>query len=671
MKKTIAIFLVITFAVLLFTGCNVSKMKFSETYHFEEVKSFTSSYNLYYKNNPPPKITNILTDPLNPKRIYVATAVGGLFKSEDSGANWVKADLPEKHYHSYIININQKGELYIVNFNNILYTSSDAGKNWEAKTKIPLSGEIKSIKFGMADIVYISNGYEILKSEDGGKHFNMLKLPDVFYGVNRICFNVNPYSRNEIYVSSGTILYKSSDEGKTWKEVSSISKFSDYGEICHLVFDGKDAIIVLAENFFPKDQTAILKSKDRGKTWKVINKNLGIRGTIYKNPYKKDAFFIAGDGLYALKDNGSTYQYLGVYSPTCINFDKLNPGRVFVGTSYGKLLMSKKGVENVKIIDKDAMPVTSIAVSKKYVYVAKNGIYRSKNLEHWEKLSSSGYFILVSQDDKLIIRGDNYGSSGIFIYRSTPKKWEKLSDEKVYSMAKDPTFSNVYIGTDNGIYRYSPSKNTLNHIAFNKPIVILFVDSTNPNIIYAALNDFRSGHAIYRSTDKGKTWQFCDKNILNVEEKGLNANNALIDLEQPQSIFARGNNIYVSILPSFPGQQNMYLGYSLLKGGLFVSKDFGKTWGYVKSLLLDKKYPCIDINNVWECNGKVFVSIEKYQFASDIAYSSDLENWQYLKVDPASPDICSVYYDKPICTLYVGTTGGIYLIKIQGDSYDN
>jgi photosystem II stability/assembly factor-like uncharacterized protein len=670
-KVAIILFAVILIFSVVLTGCNAYKTKPNETYHFEEVESFAKVYNLYYKNKLPQGIINILIDPVNPKRIYVATNASGLFKSEDSGTNWVKLDLPKHVYHDYILKINQKGLLYVIDYDNILYISSDCGKTWEKELKILLSSEIESVKFGTADTVYISNGRMILKSTDRGKHFYSLKLPGVFYAVNAFYFNINPYNRDEIYIATGTILYKSQDGGKIWKEINSISQFSDYGGIKQIIFvrenDKENTIFVFAGNSYPKGQNALLKSEDDGKKWKVVNKNIDIEGVIYKNPYKNNAFFILGNGLYAMKGDGTTYKYLGVYGSTCIAFDKIDPNRIFVGTSFGKLLVSKKGAGNIKIIDGNISAVTSIALSKNYVYVAKNGIYRSRDLTHWAKLSDKGNVVLVSHDDKLIIRGDNYGSSGIFVYESALKKWEKISSEKVYSMATDSTFSNIYIGTDNGIYRYLPDKNTLSHIAFEQSVVVLFVDASHSDVIYTALGNFSTGHAIYRSTDNGKTWQPCDENILGVKDKASN----LIDLEQSRSIFAKGNDIYVSAFPSFYGQQNVYIGYNLLKGGLFVSKNFGKAWAYVKSLLPDEKFPVININNVWEYDGKVFVSTESYQSGSKIAYSSDLENWQYLKLDPASPIVRSVYCDELSGILYVGTAGGIYSIKIEGGSSGN
>jgi hypothetical protein len=442
--------------------------------------------------------------------------------------------------------------------------------------------------------------------------------------------------------------------------------YDDVSDIAAL----KGVILIIAHRANPpfNAYSDLLLSRDYGKTWKVVQKDIPFF-SLKEDPYNDRNLFALGTGLFQLYDYGSYYQYLGVSNPSAVAFDCDNTNHIYVGTSCGKLFESKNGSGNLIIIDRDAYPVTSIDMSNGVVYVAKKGVYKSKDQLHFEKIANVGDFIAAGNaPHNSILIGSMDG--GIFTYDEASAKLTKLIDQKVFSIAEDSKKLNAYIGTEHGVYKYSFEKGILEHLAFENEFSVVAVDSTNPDVIYAAAGTFKNGHAIYRSEDGGKSWSLCDDNILDIKDK--NDLEDLSGLDWPIAIFANGKDIYVSIFPSFPGQQNMYIGYGRLKGGLFVSKDYGKTWHYIDTLLKDKNNPFVYVDNISEYNGKLFVAVGKgyRDTCNKLKYSEDLNTWKDLVADISSQYVSSTYIERSTGTLYIGTFGGIYKKDI-GNSLSN
>jgi len=667
MAKKIAIFLVSL--MLLFTSCSLTN-QVSVDFHFEEVKSFTETINCLGNGNFTSEINNILIDKTNPKGIYVLTG-SGMFKSDDGCLNWKMLTLPELFPTN--ASIDNYGNIYLVYFDSI-WASYDRGIHWEKILSIKGLGAFDGYKFivTFGNKLCVAAGSKILESSDKGLHFKEININiDLFRMTGQTIekIYIDPTNPDIIFVLDNQRLIFSSNDGSSFQLLNITSNSQTYDEVWDIEALKGGIIIILATPSTPQfnSRSDILLSKDYGKTWKVIQEDVPFSSGLIRDPNNDRNLFAFGTGLFELYDYGSSYQYLGLSEPSAIAFDCNDASHIYVGTYCGKLFEKKSGSGNLRIIGKDDSPVTSIAVSNGYIYVAKNGIYRSQDQSHWEKLIKKGDFVVVGNTSaKSVLMGARNG--GVFTYDEASKKLTKLSDEKVFSMAEDTNKLNAYIGTEHGVYKYSFEKGTLEHLAFSDEFSVVAADYANSNVIYVAFGHFKNGHAIYRSVDGGKSWNLCDDDILDIKDKNDLQNLSLLDC--PEEIFANGKDIYVSILPSFPGQQNMYIGYGRLKGGLFVSNDYGKTWHYVDTILKDKSFPLVYVSNILEYNGKIFVAVGK-QFGdtcNTIEYSEDLNTWKDLLTGLPSQYISSTYIDRNTGTLYIGTFGGMYKKNIGDDS---
>ncbi|MGC8757371.1 MAG: hypothetical protein ACP5QX_02825 [Caldisericaceae bacterium] len=518
------------------------------------------------------------------------------------------------------------------------------------------------------DRIYVLTLSKVFTYSKDSKSLAEIKITDMFrMSGDRIQkLIIDPAHPNMMFILDRYQLFFSSDSGESFKPLDIVSDSSIYAEIQDFVVCKNGVIVALAKGKVAQIQncTGLFISENEGKTWKVMQKDVRFSEALLCDPNHSGNLFTYGTGLYALYDLGASYKYLGVPMPTAISFDKNNAEHIYVGTSCGILLESVHGNGSLKLVGNDDYPVTSIAISNNETYVAKNGIYFSKDLQNWEKLTSVGDYVATGKNTQNILIGVKDG--GILVFNTKSKELTKLSEENVNSIAFDDVNQVAYLGTEHGIYKYDFLRKTLEHSGISDGIAIVAVDKSNPNIIYAALGTFKDGHAILRSVNGGKTRGFCDENILDIKDANDKLN--LSGLEQPVSLFAEGNNIYVSIYPSFPGQQDMFINYNRLKGGLFVSNDFGKTWQYVNTMLNDKTLPLVHINSVFRFRDRTFIIVDNPPsfMCSHIEYSTDLKEWEPLKADLQSPYITSLFLDEEQVILYIGTLGGIYTVHIVG-----
>ncbi len=193
--------------------------------------------------------------------IYVASASGGLWKTENEGTTW---DPVFEQYPSAAIG-------------DVAVAQSDPNILWIG------TGEANIFRSSQA-------GCGIFKSTDAGKSWKHMGLSDT-YTIPRII--IHPKNPEVVYVAASGHewttnnergVYKTEDGGKTWQKVLFIS---DQTGAIDLVLDPKDSETLYAATWQrtrvrwndPRNKpdftgSGIHKSVDGGKTWKAINNGL-------------------------------------------------------------------------------------------------------------------------------------------------------------------------------------------------------------------------------------------------------------------------------------------------------------------------------------------------------------------------------------------------------------
>ena len=312
------------------------------------------------------------------KTIYVGTAGGGIWKTTNGGASF--KPIFDKYCMSIgaiTIDPNNPNIIYAgagesnmrntVSIGDGMYKSYDGGENW---TKIGLDSTEHISKIlidpGNSNTIYVaapgplwSDGKQrgLFKSTDGGKSWNKILYINERTGCADILIDPShpqvvfastwefrrlPYSFNS--GGNGSGMYKSTDGGKTWKELSEGLPKKPFGRIAFtLAPSAPENMLAIIES----NQTGLYISGDAGETWKKqsATSNIVARpfyfSTIAIDPndpkrvYRPAfSFSYSNDGGYSFSDAGSEGGWFhGDMHALWIN--PKNTNQLYVGTDGG------------------------------------------------------------------------------------------------------------------------------------------------------------------------------------------------------------------------------------------------------------------------------------------------------------------------------------------------
>src|SRR6266478_537096 len=195
----------------------------------------------------------ILPDPVNNKRMHIAISTGGVYRTDDGGANWqprnvgVRAQFlpPEQRYpewgqcvHKIVSHPSNSNRLFLQNHWG-LYRSDDGADSWrDVANGVPSDfGFCMAIHPHDPDVVYIvpleSDGYRctpegkmrVYRTRNGGKSWepltNGLPQKNAHETVLRDALTVDALNPAGVYFGTRSgKLYASPDGGAAWKLVS-------------------------------------------------------------------------------------------------------------------------------------------------------------------------------------------------------------------------------------------------------------------------------------------------------------------------------------------------------------------------------------------------------------------------------------------------------------------
>ncbi|MDO8625985.1 MAG: hypothetical protein Q7K39_00805 [Candidatus Magasanikbacteria bacterium] len=205
----------------------------SDEGHIYKTSDCTRSWRLIYtEERPSQRPVSLAIDYADSNLIYAALAGGDILKSVDGGTSWrvtKRFGFPVQYLTADPFAAKR---IYVAAAQKGLFRSDNAGEEW-----YDMSGNIAGYSGALnfyrlilhpskkANLFWISK-YGILHSEDGGATWKDLQLITPPGGVNIYAFAVNPQNDKEMYYT-GTILnekgvpvrstlYKTVDGGKTW-----------------------------------------------------------------------------------------------------------------------------------------------------------------------------------------------------------------------------------------------------------------------------------------------------------------------------------------------------------------------------------------------------------------------------------------------------------------------
>jgi photosystem II stability/assembly factor-like uncharacterized protein len=282
-----------------------------------------------------------------PKEGYFGATGGGLWKTTDGGENWAPVTdgkITSASVGAVAVSETNPDIVYIgmgetcirgnIMAGDGVYKSTDAGKTW-THIGFEKSENISKIRIDPynPDIVYVAAFGKfstpnpergVYKSTDGGKTWRRVLFRDNKTAAIDISIDrVNPkiiYAamweafRTEYTMSSGgpgSGLFKSTDGGETWKEITrnpGLPTGVD-GRI-GVAVSGADPnrVYAIVEN----ESGGLFSSDDAGATWKLVNSSRDIRQRAFyythvaADPHNRDLVYVMNVGTVRSTDGGRT-----------------------------------------------------------------------------------------------------------------------------------------------------------------------------------------------------------------------------------------------------------------------------------------------------------------------------------------------------------------------------
>ena len=261
------------------------------------------------------RIADIAVNPEDYSEYYVATASGGVWKTNNHGTTFTPIFDGQGSYSIGCVTLDPNNA-------NVVWVGTGENNNQ------------RSVAYG--DGLY--------KSEDGGKSWKKKGLENSEH-IGMIA--INPENSNEVYVaaygplwSSGGDrgIYKTTDGGENWENILEVSEHTGFNEI-HM--DPRDPNVLYATAHQRRrhvwtylsggPESAIYKSTDGGKNWNKLSK--GIPGddkgriALAIAPSNPDVVYamIEGHGVYRSDDRGASFNFKDKYNTSGNYYVELVP----------------------------------------------------------------------------------------------------------------------------------------------------------------------------------------------------------------------------------------------------------------------------------------------------------------------------------------------------------
>jgi photosystem II stability/assembly factor-like uncharacterized protein len=473
-----------------------------------------------------------VVDPVTPATIYAASSAsnfygsvgGGVFKSVDRGAHWVRATtgLTDPFCLTLAMDPSDHKTLYAAGGNGVFKSVDGAGHWTEISTLVNVNQIVIDPK--TPTILYaVISGDPVQKSVDGGKNwvsiYSELPTTSVYF------FAIDPKTPSNLYAGADGGLYKSTDGGTKWNLITN-GLGTDFIEVTKLWIDPKTPSILYAQT-----GQGVAKSIDSGVKWTSLTTPSDLFNFEAVDPEQPDNLYGYAwpDTPYISRDAGKTWSQLGNVPASALGLiytlvvDPTESANLYAGLDQGVFASGNQGktwTESNEGLSNTA--VTALALDPKspgtlYAGTQSSGIFKTLNGgKSWTREyfttenGSFGYassLLIDPAAPTTLYFGDFYGG-GVFKTTNAGAAWTNILPD---------------VG----------------------PIFSMAIDPQTPTILFTGLN-----RGVYKTTNAGKSWT--------LETKGL----PVSSLFQPTSLSGYGS----FVLATDPSN------------GVFISQNGGKSW---------------------------------------------------------------------------------------------
>jgi photosystem II stability/assembly factor-like uncharacterized protein len=424
---------------------------------------------------------------------YIGLPLGGVWKTTSAGETWYPifdAVTEASSVGALEVAPSDPNVIYVgmgdlitgggINEGNGVYKSSDAGKTWQ-HLGLDATKQIPSILVdpkdpnlvllaAQGDVHQKSDTRGVYRSTDGGKSWTRTLYVDDTTGAQKITWAFDhpevmlattvrhyatPITGPARFGAGGggggaaaqaptqTKLFKSTDEGVTWKEISGNGLPRLFGRTSVAIANGSNAQrMYLIGNF------GLYRSDDGGATWKqmdasdrrIANGQGGYNCGVYVDPRNPDVVYTVNTAMYRSTDGGNSFTGFkgapGGDDPQQMWIDPTNGQRMLMGLDQGAVITLDGGATWSSWFNQSTEQVYHITVD-----------------------NSWPAWIYASQQDAGAIRTRIRGNQGAI----TPLDWNPVPGWEWGTTIPDPLNPNVVYASGNGILKITyPSEQWIN-----------------------------------------------------------------------------------------------------------------------------------------------------------------------------------------------------------------
>jgi photosystem II stability/assembly factor-like uncharacterized protein len=534
-----------------------------------------------------------------PSEYYMGTTGGGVFKTTDGGESW--APVSDKYFGGTIgavaVSESNPDVVYVgggefpirgnVSHGDGVYKSTDAGKTWTYLGLVE-TRQIAKIRIHPRnpDIAYVaafgpvwapSPARGIFKTTDGGKTWAKILFRNDSTGA--IDLAMDPSNPDVLYAGfwqagrkpwvlisggAGSGLFKSTDAGKTWKEIT-----RNAGLPAGII--GNVGITVSAANpkrlwaIIEADSGGVFRSDDGGDSWTRLNSERKLRQRawyytrIFADPKDENTVYVDNVQLWKSTDGGRTFPR-PINTPHGDHHDLWiapNDSRRMGSADDGGVAISTDGGQHWTDLDFPTAQFYHVTTTNHFPYrvcgaqqdnstvcMPSRPVFGADLADFYDVGGGESGYIAVRPDNPDVVYAGSYGG-----YLSR-KDVRTGIERDINPWPLNP------MGHSAGDLKY--------RFQWTFPIVL---SPHDPNTLYAGAN------VVFKSTDEGSSWTVISPDLTRNDPKTLGPSGGPITKDQT-SVEYVGTVFTIAESPKEKG--TIWTGSD--DGLVQVTRDGGATW---------------------------------------------------------------------------------------------
>jgi photosystem II stability/assembly factor-like uncharacterized protein len=568
----------------------------------------------------------------------------GLWKTEDAGKTWTAAGLPQsRHVPRIAIDPNDHNTVYAAVLGNIykptaergVYKSTDGGKSWKKTLFV-------NDMAGAVDLIIDPSNARVLYAST--------------WRLQR-----TPYSLSS--GGDGSALWKSTDYGETWKEISNNEGFAKgtLGIMGITVSPvNSNRVYAIVEN---KEEGGLYRSDDAGLTWKKTNDDRSLRqrawyySRIYADTEDVDKLYVVNVNYHKSTDGGKNFS--SARAPHGDHHDLWiapeDPNRMIMGDDGGAQITYDGGETWSTYHNQPTAQYYRVATDDSFpyrIYVAQqdNGTIRIPHRTTGRSISDSDWeetaggesaHIAIDPKNNDIVYGGSYGG---FLTRYN----HKTKSQRAVNVWPDNPMGH---GAEGMKYRFQ----------WNFPILF---SQHEPNKLYAFSNN------VHVTTNEGQSWETISPDLTRNDPTKLVSSGGPITQDNT------GVEYYCTIFAAAESPLNageLWVGSD--DGLIHLSKDAGKNWNNITPKGMPEWAQINSIETSRYDAATCYVAVTRYKLGDFTPYlykTTDYgKSWKKITDGIPSEHFTRVVRedDQVQGMLYAGTETGLYISTNDGKSW--